>query len=62
MYIFYHRCPGCNRQTCCVACSKQHKVTYDCTGIRPKSSFLPLSSMSDDTLSQGIISISVPFL
>lgn len=29
---FKYKCPGCARRTCSLACSKQHKITFDCSG------------------------------
>eukprot|EP00056_Hartaetosiga_gracilis_P006987 m.102901 g.102901 ORF g.102901 m.102901 type:complete len:266 (-) comp12603_c0_seq3:629-1426(-) len=32
-----YRCPCCDRRTCSVACVKKHKVTYNCSGVRPRT-------------------------
>lgn len=43
-----YRCPACDRRTCSLACVKQHKEDYECTGKRPRAEFVaPLRAFTD---------------
>lgn len=43
-----YKCPRCRIKTCCLACVKEHKRIYKCTGIRDKFSKKPLKDFSDN--------------
>jgi hypothetical protein len=45
-----YQCPGCRIRTCCLPCCQAHKIRTKCTGKRPRSDFLPLCHMSDNSL------------
>lgn len=45
-----YQCPGCRIRTCCLSCCQAHKIRTKCTGKRPRSDFLPLCHMSDNSL------------
>ncbi|KAJ6635913.1 Serine protease gd [Pseudolycoriella hygida] len=40
-------CPKCEVKTCCIECLNIHKKELDCNGIRNKTTFIPLKSMTD---------------
>ena len=43
-------CPACKIHTCCLECVKRHKIENNCTGVKPKTEFVPLSDMNEMTL------------
>jgi len=48
-----YTCPKCQIKTCSLTCSKSHKLSLNCTGIRNKSSYIPMNrygwgSLMDD--------------
>lgn len=43
-------CPACKMQTCSLDCVKRHKEETKCTGVKPKTGFIPLSEMDEATL------------
>lgn len=45
-----YQCPCCRIKTCSLACCKSHKQRTKCSGKRNRTSFLPLSNMSDETI------------
>ena len=48
--LAYYTCPACKIHTCCVECCKRHKEELNCSGIRPKTTFIPLDQMNSTTL------------
>ncbi|XP_059483205.1 box C/D snoRNA protein 1 [Neocloeon triangulifer] len=42
-----YTCPGCEINSCSVACVKEHKNSYGCDGLRSKTAYKPLSKMND---------------
>jgi hypothetical protein len=45
-----YTCPGCGRKTCSLACVKEHKVRFSCTGKRDRTAFVKRTDLSYDTL------------
>lgn len=47
-----YRCPGCERQTCSLACVKSHKTDHQCSGKRQRSAqiFLPVTELTPEIL------------
>eukprot|EP00158_Paraphelidium_tribonemae_P001368 Partr_v1_DN24313_c0_g1_i2_m31823 putative Zinc finger, HIT-type containing 6 len=45
-----YKCPGCSRATCCLACSRKHKVDFSCTGERDRLAFVDLREFDDNHL------------
>ncbi len=39
--------------TCSLTCITRHKRDTSCEGRRPKSAFIPVNEMNDDTLMRG---------
>ncbi|CAG8495293.1 17129_t:CDS:2 [Cetraspora pellucida] len=37
-----YKCPKCEFHSCSLSCSKLHKETYDCNGIRSKTTYIPM--------------------
>lgn len=48
-----YRCPRCERRSCGVACVRRHKEETGCSGIRDRTSFVPLRAMTDGHLHSG---------
>lgn len=42
-----YTCPKCEVKTCCINCLTIHKKELDCTGIRDKTKFIPIKSMTE---------------
>lgn len=49
-----YKCPKCDLGTCSLACVNAHKVSTGCTGVRSRTSYIPLSSMTSATLSRDL--------
>lgn len=47
-----YKCPCCEVRSCSLTCVKQHKADRNCEGKRPRSSFLRVKEMNDNTLVQ----------
>lgn len=45
-----YTCPACSICTCSLPCVKQHKQERGCNGRHPPTTFLPLSQMTDDSI------------
>jgi hypothetical protein len=45
-----YTCPGCEKHTCSLACSKAHKVQQGCTGVRDKVKYVAMNEYSLGTL------------
>ncbi|XP_068686124.1 box C/D snoRNA protein 1-like isoform X1 [Montipora foliosa] len=45
-----YRCPGCERQTCSLACVKGHKRQFLCSGVRCKTKFISVAKYTDSDL------------
>lgn len=43
-----YKCPRCQIKTCCLACVKEHKRIYKCTGVRDKFSKKSLKDFTDN--------------
>lgn len=50
-----YKCPRCDKKTCCLACVKQHKVETNCNGIRDKTAFVKMKTMTDMHLLSGMM-------
>ena len=48
-----YRCPGCGVRTCSVACSREHKRATECTGVRPRSTYVAMDAFNDQILWDG---------
>lgn len=48
-----YRCPACDTVTCSLDCAKKHKINQECSGIRHKTTFVPLDNFNDGVLAQG---------
>ncbi|KAK3547779.1 hypothetical protein QTP86_029937 [Hemibagrus guttatus] len=42
-----YRCPNCLKCSCSLPCVKQHKLRTGCSGVRDRTTFVPLSHFSD---------------
>lgn len=42
-----YTCPKCEVKTCCLNCLTIHKKELDCNGIRDKTKFIPIKSMTE---------------
>ncbi|XP_053542266.1 box C/D snoRNA protein 1 [Ictalurus punctatus] len=42
-----YRCPNCLKCSCSLPCVKQHKFRSGCSGVRDRTTFVPLSHFSD---------------
>lgn len=45
-----YQCPRCSVRTCSLACCQAHKASTGCNGKRDKTAFLPVSRMTDATM------------
>ncbi|GAB5357379.1 hypothetical protein AAMO2058_000369600 [Amorphochlora amoebiformis] len=45
-----YTCPRCERRTCSLSCSKDHKVRLKCSGKRDRTKFVSMSKFSDRTM------------
>jgi hypothetical protein len=48
-----YTCPRCSIQTCSLACVKKHKQDTDCSGVRDKTSYVPLKSYNEANMMSG---------
>lgn len=48
--ISKYTCPACDIKTCSVDCIKRHKKETGCTGVKLKTSFVPLEKMNSQML------------
>lgn len=48
--ISKYTCPLCKIQTCSLECVKLHKKQLNCSGVKPKSQFVPLEKMDAEML------------
>lgn len=44
-----YTCPRCEKRTCSVACSKSHKATDNCSGVRNPAAYVPLNKITQGT-------------
>lgn len=54
-----YKCPSCKMKTCSLDCVKIHKQAFNCTGIAPPCEYKKLTSMTDQDLQKGNLSIFV---
>lgn len=47
---FKYKCPSCLVQTCSLSCFKQHKIKFECTGLRDSLKFKRLANFDDGQL------------
>lgn len=45
-----YTCPGCNRSTCCISCSRSHKALMNCTGMPDPAVKVTLNEFTDRQL------------
>lgn len=50
---FKYRCPGCQLKTCSLDCCKQHKIRFNCNGIRDKTKYVKISDFDQSTFISG---------
>lgn len=48
-----YTCPGCERRTCSLACSKKHKADSGCSGKRDRLKFVSMQEFDDRVLLSG---------
>ena len=49
-----YRCPCCSTPSCSLPCVSSHKSTTQCTGKRPRSTFVPLPSFTSTQLQHDL--------
>lgn len=49
-----YKCPRCDTGSCSLACVTAHKTKLNCSGIRNRSSYVPLSRMDERTLHNDV--------
>ena len=52
-----YTCPACNIKTCSVDCIKRHKSETGCTGVKPRTTFVPLEKMDSSMLIKDCVLI-----
>lgn len=50
IHVALYKCPKCNLRTCSLLCCNRHKSMYNCSGIRPSSTFVPMKDFGDREL------------
>ena len=50
---FKYTCPGCERRTCSLVCSKKHKEESGCNGKRDRLKFVSMQDFDDRVLLSG---------
>ncbi|KAI9334802.1 hypothetical protein BD770DRAFT_292176, partial [Pilaira anomala] len=45
-----YTCPRCHTHTCSLTCVKQHKLETSCSGIRDKTSYVPLRNYNESNM------------
>ncbi|KAI8047319.1 hypothetical protein BDF21DRAFT_303251, partial [Thamnidium elegans] len=45
-----YTCPRCLVHSCCMTCVKQHKLDTECSGIRDKTSYVPLREYNESNM------------
>ena len=48
-----YTCPGCERRTCSLTCSKKHKEETGCNGKRDRLKFVSMQEFDDRVLLSG---------
>lgn len=48
-----YTCPRCLVHSCCMTCIKRHKLDTDCSGIRDKTSYVPLREYNESNMMSG---------
>ena len=49
-----YRCPGCDKRTCSLPCSRKHKEDSGCSGKRDRLKYVSLEEFDDRTLLSGM--------
>jgi len=49
-----YSCPSCSSPSCSLSCVQSHKLSLSCNGRRARSTFVPVSQMSDALLSSDL--------
>jgi hypothetical protein len=48
-----YKCPRCALRTCSLACVKDHKTKFHCSGKRDRTAFVPIGSFNDNIIHSG---------
>lgn len=48
-----YTCPRCHTHSCSMTCVKRHKQDSDCSGIRDKTSYVPLHKYNESNMMSG---------
>ncbi|KAK4883437.1 hypothetical protein RN001_006756 [Aquatica leii] len=46
-----YTCPRCEVKTCCLQCTKIHKLELECSGVRDRTKFIPINKFTNMDLS-----------
>ncbi|KAJ3409472.1 hypothetical protein HDV05_004435 [Chytridiales sp. JEL 0842] len=49
-----YKCPACLFPSCSLACSKSHKDTTGCSGVRCKTNYVPISKYTENDFMSGM--------
>lgn len=52
-----YTCPACNIKSCSLECVKKHKEQTGCTGVKPRTTFVPLEKMDSQMLIKDCVLI-----
>ena len=48
-----YKCPKCNFRSCSLVCVSEHKISFECTGVRDRTPFVKISQFTENQFHDG---------